>query len=293
MKPTPLAFVVSLALALAASSAAAEPSPAAQSRMAAALDACSTGLDKEGDAASALGTFRQARDEAAKIDPSILSWAGQLHGLWVVRDWVPKCERELPAKVEQQRSDSTALAAYLPASDACMNARNNPSDASLAKYKQTRAALAAATGNAPKLSLPARAGAADEITRCDAELPGIVALAAKKAADQRKETEYLAKDTADRAKVLRDIAAIMASLRGDRRAIAKERGAPADLPYSAITRAPKWTYYDSVPLDQVTITGSHGGSAIATRTAPCTVTFTFRGDKKLNVTKVGPGCVND
>lgn len=282
----PCSVLVAAATLLRPALAGADPTPEAQSKMALALSACDRGLGPDGDAVAMLPEYRARLDEAKRLDASIASWSGQLHGVWIVNQWVPKCERELPAKANEARYRAAIDPAIDAAYDACVAGERDQTQAALAQYQRARAALTAANGGRAAFTYPPNPPIVAEIAKCDRGLaPAVAAADKQRARDKAEAQQREAEKKAAQAKV----DALWATLHGDRAAVARDYGLPPmkdqDMP-----RAASWVYQGEAVRGQVYIDGPDGKSAKATRTVPCTITFVFKGDKKVSRKNSVSGC---
>jgi|GEM_PF-4982888 len=311
-KPHAVGAVVRHALACAVATAvlaptaalAAEPNATAQHYIGEAFAACDRN-DAEG--------YFQAKDYAVRLDRSLTSWNGKVKA-WTVSETIVRCDQRMNVEREKEKRRERAEVEYRRLQEAVGTAQRTAdavansdrvvhggqvaaAESSLAEYRKARAAFVAANGGSTSLVVNGQ-DVAPTIARWDAELPEKVGAAKKADAERKakadaeaaKEAAARARLEAERAELARQTKATWDALKGDRLAIAKQRGLPDAIALKEIPRARTWHYRQDVEIGSVGLVDDRGRSVSATQTSWCELTFEFQGDKRTRTDKSGPGC---
>ena len=278
--------LIVLALSLCAGTAHADPKPAAVDAIKWGLDYCKDGLKPEkdlGETQELYSKFQARLTTATAADPSVRTWSGEIRGM-KVSEWIPKCEKELPAKIQSATASKSVSDAVKDAFHTCTFSRAGNTveamDKSIAEFQQKKAA-AIAVNKGPTFAQkvdgedPAAKFAACEKQMTDSRASFVkrdTEYAAAQAAGQKRLAEEAAareKAAAERLKKLR------ASLKGDRLKIYDKYGEPTNWD-GDIDTTPEWRWHETRTL------GSIEGD--------CVTTVRFKGKKKVGETESGIAC---
>ncbi len=214
-----------------------------------------------------------------KADSSITSYTGKVKSMYVMQEWLKKCDVDLAAQAVTAAAHAQAERDVNEAYFACLAAKRDPSEAALAKY----AAIRDRAKKFPTIVNDPRGNGrtvGQLFADCDKEIPAAIEAQKKAEADATKaDEERRKKDEEERKKreeeEAKTIAKMKKLLKGDRWKIWDREGDPSDYPGEHIQRASYWDYT----------------STLSTTNLSCTVRYRFKGNKLVKKTKAGLGCL--
>lgn len=280
-----LSLLTISALSFVATPALADPKPEAMDAMKWGLDYCKDGLKPEKDLSDTEGLaskFQARLKTATASDPSIRTFSGEIRGM-KVSEWIPKCEKELPAKVQRLSQSKAVKDAVTSAFQTCNFSRANGTveamDKSIAEFAKQKANAIAVNKSATFAEKVDNEDPAVRFAACEKQMSERRASYVKRDADQA--TERAAADK----KRLEDQAAAekkaaeaekrrRATLKGDRLRIYDKYGEPTNWD-GDLDKTPEWRWH-------LTKTSPSGIEA------DCLTVVTFKGMKKVRETETAP-----
>jgi hypothetical protein len=214
--------------------------------------------------------FKKRLDTAVAADPSIRTWGGQLRGM-KVSEGIPKCEKEIPARISQIEGGLATEARDSAIVNECRAALSMSStDSSWPNYQQHKAeAIKANKG-------PLTGEVATKLAKCEADHEAQLAATAKFHAEIEADREKQRLEAAEEAK--KEQAAekkFRATLKGDRGKLYDIRGVPK-FDGDNIVLAKEWHWNEERKR--------YG------ETQYCAWYVRFKGDKKVKEWKEGYAC---
>lgn len=273
------------ALSLVATPALADPKPEAMEAMKWGLDYCKDGLKPEKDLSDTEGfasKFQARLKTATAADPSIRTFNGEIRGM-KVSEWIPKCEKELPAKVQRLTQSKAVRDAVGAAYQTCNFSRANGTveamDKSIAEFAKQKANAIAVNKSATFAEKVDGEDPAVRFAACEKQMTERRAAYVKRDADQateraaadkkRQEEQAAAEKRQAEAEKKR-----RASLKGDRLKIYDKYGEPTNWD-GDLDKTPEWRWH-------LTKTSPSGIEA------DCLTVVTFKGMKKVRETETAP-----
>jgi len=272
-----VSFVLGLGVLSPQVAEAADPNATAVDEMYWAFTACKKGLEGRFDDDKQRGNaeYKERKAKAVKADASITSFTGKVKSMFVMQEWLKKCDVDLPAQAAAAAVHEQAERDANQASIACSAAKREATDEAFTKYtglrdraKKLPAIVNESHGNGRTVG--------QMFTDCDKEIPAAIEARKKAEADAKKfQEEQQKKYEAEKKKQEEEDAKIAAKmkklLKGDRWRIWDREGDPSDYPGERFQVASYWDYTTTSSLTNLS----------------CTIRYRFSGNKLVRKTKAG------